>query len=240
MHPDQQLMRKIAGDRSVPWPDAVVWRDCLLVKDYRMNDFPRTADGRIHYDISDDEYFSWLADYLPKNLPPLNEHEWRLAASIKHGNGPSGFTLGDRGGWYESEAVMRPFFTFSESFAEKPDFSQVAVGGAGFSYENYLSSHQDITDEGDRLMTQEEYILEDFGWNLLRLHERAQYERYWPGFRKLDGTCIVFKICSPRDEPADAGWRVHLGLVLREIGQKSRRIEEIATFYQYWLEMVSK
>jgi hypothetical protein len=89
-------------------------------------------------------------------------------------------------------------------------------------------------------MTKEEYILEDFGWNLLRREEGTQFERHWPGFLKMDGASIVLKVCSPRDEPADAGWRVHLGLVLREIGEKSRRIEEIATFYQHWLEMVSK
>jgi hypothetical protein len=71
--PGRKLMLTIGCGHEIPWPETLSDKSFAWPKDYRMNDFPKTAAGEIRYDIPDAEYLSWLADYLPANLPPLSQ-----------------------------------------------------------------------------------------------------------------------------------------------------------------------
>jgi hypothetical protein len=46
---------------KVPYPNEVNFYDLLWLKDYRLNDYPKDAQGIF---IDDESYFEWLADYL--------------------------------------------------------------------------------------------------------------------------------------------------------------------------------
>jgi hypothetical protein len=205
-----------------------------------MNDFPRTPDGNIWYDIPDEDYFSWLADYLPENLPELTPEQQKLADSLDTYTRLSGFWIGDRGGWYESEGAFIPNYEFPENFVKSGDLSGVAVKDGGRTYEDYVDNNKDLIGDDERLMSKDELILDEFGWHLAQEEEKRQFACYWPEFTKMDGFNIVFSLSTFKDEPPDAGWRVYLGMVLQRIPDKSFRVKELEDFYFYWKDMVSK
>jgi hypothetical protein len=89
-------------------------------------------------------------------------------------------------------------------------------------------------------MTPEELMLDEFGWFLVLKEERKQFAHCWPGFNKLDEVNLASGMGLKGYEPADAGWRVYLGLTLQLISSKNDRIKELESFYREWQEMVSK
>lgn len=234
------LMRTIAGGHKVPWPEPLTDNGYVFPKDYRMNDFPRTPEGGNWYDIPDEGYFSWLADYLPNNLPKFTPEQQKIADNLDTYRRLNGFWIGDRGGWYDNVAASHPKYEFPDNFADVGDLTVVAVRDGGFTYDEYVDSYQDLIGDDERLMTQEEFLLDDFGWHLALEEEKRLFSQYWPDFRKMDGFNVVFMNFSVYDEPPDAGWRVYLGMVLRRIENKAYRIKELKDFYHYWREMVSK
>lgn len=133
-----------------------------------------------------------------------------------------------------------PNYEYPKDFAETGDISSVRGRDGGYTYKDYVGWAEGVLDPGERLMTPEEWILDDFGWHLVLEEEKRQIASYWPEFMKLDGINIVFSINTLRHEPPDAGWRVYLGLVLRGIPDKSARLKELKDFYHHWHEMISK
>lgn len=97
-------MKIIGGGHEVPWPETLVVGNFVFPKDYRMNAFPRTPEGAMWYDIPDDEYLSWLADYLPDNLPELTPDQQQV---YDNWDLISGFWIGDRGGWHELDRYAK-------------------------------------------------------------------------------------------------------------------------------------
>lgn len=238
MLPERTLMKKIAGGYEIPWPEPLTDCGFVMAKDYRMNGFPKTAAGKPWYDIPDDDYVSWLADYLPANLPPLNVEQHRLSLHLDSYTRFSGFWIGDRAGWYESEAVIRPFHTFPENFDLTCNFAAVKTGAGGYAYKEYVEWAQEVLDQGERVMTPEEFILEDFGWNLVLSEGKQQFTGCWPGFVQLDGVSIILGLNSHRDEPFDAGWRVYPAMLLQKMADKSVRMKAIKDFYFAWHDQI--
>lgn len=70
-----------------------------------MNAFPRSSDGRPWFDIPDDEYFAWLAVYLPDNLPELTSAQQELYNQKDSDGRLTGFWTGDLAGWHDVEAA---------------------------------------------------------------------------------------------------------------------------------------
>lgn len=238
--PGRKLMLTIGHGHEVPWPEPLTNGDCVWPKDYRMNDFPKNPAGEIRYDIPDDEYFAWLADYLPANLPPLTAAQQQIFDSRQEHKRLSGFWIGNTAGWHDSEAAWCCNYEFPADFRQSGDLSAVTGRENAYTYQDYAESNADILDPGERLMTPEELILDEFGWHLVLENENKQFARYWPEFRKLDGVDIVLGVNSIYSEPADAGWRVYLGLVLKQLTNKDDRIKELKAFYHEWQDMVSK
>ena len=237
--PDRKLMLTVGCGHEVPWPETLSGDDLAWPKDYRMNDFPKTLDGEIWYDAPDDEYFSWLADYLPANLPPLTEEQQKLYDNRKSHRYLSGLQIGFNAGWHDTESTSRLNYEFPVDFRQSGNMSAVTDRECGYTYQDYTEATADILDPGERLMTREEFILEDFGWHLALDEEKKQFDRYWPKFSKLDAINVVLGISSVYNEPGDAGWRVYLGMTLQLIAKKSDRIKEIKAFYREWQDMVS-
>ena len=206
--PGRKLMKIIGGGHEVPWPETLVAGNFVFPKDYRMNAFPRTPEGAMWYDIPDDEYLSWLADYLPDNLLELTPDQQQVYDNWDRYNLLSGFWIGDRGGWHENEAAVMPNYSFPSNFHTTGDLNTVAGIDGGYTYEDYAEGNQDILDPGERLMTPEEFILDQFGWHLVLEEEQRQFARYWPEFMKLDGFNIIFSTSTVHDEPPDAGRRM--------------------------------
>ena len=238
MLPDRVLMRKISGGHALPWPEPLADQGFVFPKDYRLHAFPRTATGQPWYDIPDEDYFSWLADYLPASLPPLSASQQRLMRQLDSYKRFSGFWIGDRAGWYESEAAMRPFHNFPDGFDRTGDLTAVKAADGGYTYQEYVAWIEGVFDPGDRIMTPEEYILDDYGWSLVLMEEQRQFSAYWPDFLKFDGFNLVFYLSSHQNEPPDAGWRVYLGMALQRIPDKASRIKEIEDFYYAWHDMI--
>ncbi|MCD6429838.1 MAG: hypothetical protein J7L57_01275 [Deltaproteobacteria bacterium] len=238
--PDRKLMLTIGCDHEVPWPETLSDGDFAWPKDYRMNDFPKTPEGEIWYDAPDDEYFSWLADYLPANLPPLTEEQQNFFDNRNKHKHLSGFWIGWHAGWHDSESTCRLNYEFPVDFQQSGNMSAVTGREDAYTYQDYAESNADILEPRERQMTPEEFILEDFGWHLVLEEEKKQFDHYWLEFGKLDGINIVLGISSVYNEPADAGWRVYLGMALQLITIKSDRIKEIKAFYHEWKDMVSK
>jgi hypothetical protein len=207
-----------------------------------MNAFPETDDGQPWFDIPDEIYFDWFADYLPTHLPELSIDQKQFYDSFDEVDPLTGFLIGDRAGWYESQGTMMPNFAFPSDFCEKPDFDAVKLLDGGFSYENYVDEQisADVLEPGERLMTCEEYILDDFAWYLILEEEKKQFSHYWPNFMKRDAFNIIFVMDTLHHEPPDAGWRVYLAMVLQNIDDKACRLKEIQDFYRYWHEIISK
>lgn len=231
-------MLTVGGGHEVPWPETLSGDNFAWPKDYRMNDFPKTPEGEIWYDASDDEYFFWLADYLPANLPPLTEEQQKLFDSRDKHKYLNGFRIGSYAGWHDSESTCRPNYEYPVDFRLFGNMSAVSGLEHTYSYQDYTEAYVDILDPGERLMTSEEFILEGFGWQMVLEEEKKQFARYWPGFSKLDGVNIVLGISSVYNEPADAGWRVYLGMTLQLITNKNDRIKELKAFYREWQDMV--
>ena len=236
----RKLMLTIAQGHEVPWPEPLTDGGFAFPKDYRMNDFPRTPDGDVWYDIPDDDYFSWLADYLPNNLPKFTPEQQYLWDNLDNYTRLSGFWIGDQGGWYENEALSHPNYDFPDDFADTGDLTLVTVPDGRFTYDEYAEPLKDVLADDERPMTIEEFILDEFGWHLTMEEEKRQFAHYWQNFTKMDGFNVVFMSITIHDEPPDAGWRVYLGMVLHRIQDKSLRIKELECFYHYWREMISK
>jgi len=240
MMPGRKLMLTIAQGHEVPWPEPLTDGGFAFPKDYRMNDFPRTPDGDIWYDIPDDAYFSWLADYLPNNLPEFTPEQQYLWDNLDNYTRLSGFWIGDQGGWYESEAAFLPNYDYPDNFSDIGDLSAVKVKDGGYTYDDYMDFNKDAVADGESIMTKEELILDEFGWYLTIIEAERQFSFYWPDFIKMNGGNIVFSTLTERHEPPDAGWRIYLGMVLNRIQDKTLRIKELECFYHYWREMISK
>ena len=231
------LKQTIAGGRKVLRPEPLTDPGYVFPKDYRMNAYPRTPEGRIWYDIPGDDYFSWLADYLPNNLPGFTPEQQKIADNLDNYSKLDGFWLGGRGGWYEGEAASRLNYELPCDFVDPGDLTTAMLQAGGYIYEDYVDAYQDIVDDDERLMTKEEFILDEFGWYLTLKKEGHQFSMYWPDFRKTDGFNVVFMSTSVYDEPPDAGWRIYLGMVLQRIKDKALQIKKLEDFYHYWCEM---
>ncbi len=237
-----RIVWKTAGEGlPVPWPEELCIGSLVYQKDYRMNAFPQTPDGDIWHNIPDEKYLSWLADYLINNLPELSPEQEKILASRSNDNAVvSCFWIGDLAGWYENEAQSRPDYDYPFDFSETGDFSSVKLHDGGFSYEEYVDCWKDTLDPGESLLTEEELILNEYGWYLAIEEEKNAFKKYWPDFCKAESYSMRAGSAALVYEPPDAGWRVYLALALQVLDSKEKRIKGLEEFYHAWHEMMGK
>ncbi|WP_462326115.1 hypothetical protein [Desulfoplanes sp.] len=233
-------MGEVAGKYDIPWAEWMTISGFVFHKDYRMSDFPRTPEGKVWYDMPDDDYFSWLADYLPGNIPDLTPEQQKFRDDPKGDNYLSGFWIGDMGASYDREIARYPIFDFPEDFDETCDFSAVRESDAAMiDYDGYLE-WASYGDPEDPVMTRNEFILESYGIQQMWIKNQKDFARYWPEFGKFDSLNVLFMVSGFSSEPPDAGWRTLLGMALENIPDKNKRIAELEQFYRIWHEDVTK
>ena len=207
----------------------------------KTNAFPKTPDGDIWYDIPDEKYLSWLAEYLRNSLPKLSPEQEKILASRANDDAKvSCFWIGDLAGWYENEAQSRPNFDYPSNFSETGDFSSVKLRDGGYTYEEYVDNWKDTLEPGESLLTREELILDEYGWYLAIEAEKNAFQKYWPDFCKAESYSMRAGSAALVYEPPDAGWRVYLAFALRLLDSKEKRIKGLEEFYHAWHEMMGK
>lgn len=232
--------RTMAAGVEIPWPEMLTLLGVVLHKDYRMNAFPRTEDGTPRFNISDDEYLSWLADYLPENIPELTPEQQILAQSPDRENFLSALHIGDTAAWCEHEMADYPLFRFPDDFEKTADFSAVRGVPGAFTYEDYLECIQECPEPDQPVMSRNEHMLYSYSCQDLIEKEEREFARLWPQFAKFNSANLIFMTNTPAHEPPDAGWRIYLALKLVQIPDKSARIKELEEFYRYWHEEICK
>jgi hypothetical protein len=208
----------------VPYPAELVHDKFVLLKDYRLNDYPGKAAGCLDESV---DYFPWLADYLYECTVELTpEQRYFQAYDTEHNFGA--YMLGHVAGICQSSVCS--YYEFPDDFAKNPDITR-ALGKVDDPYAEYLESWP-----GDEpLMSKEEFVINEYGYHLTKLRDEALFALYWPDFVELEPMHWVLGIKEPKIEPADAAWRVHLSCILKNIPDKAARRKELESFYnEYW------
>ena len=85
-----------------------------------------------------------------------------------------------------------------------------------------------------------EFILRQYGGLLLKKKDEEQFQRYWPGFVKLEPLNWAFGVPDDRLEPVDSGWRVYLSIVMQRINAREERIKALDSFFFEYADIIHK
>ena len=58
-----RIIKTLKNGYQVPYPEEMIYRDMVFLKDYRLNDYPRDEQGNCR-ELPYDEYLDWLQNYL--------------------------------------------------------------------------------------------------------------------------------------------------------------------------------
>lgn len=230
------ILKVLANGREVPYPEEAFYQDnLLLIKDYRLNDFPGD-----HWsdDLNYDAYLEWLQDYLFRcdEIDLIDGQDW-LPERIATDRYLTCASIGWHAGFYESIISGYPCYDFPENFETTFDIDHLKGITDDDPYAEFLML-QGSEDEPppNRL----EFILREYGGLLLRKKDEEQFQRYWPAFVKLEPLNWAFGVPDDRLEPADSGWRVYLSLVLKRINHKEERMKALDRFFIEYADIIHK
>ncbi len=230
-----RILRVLSNGWEIPYPHEVVYKDMLLLKDYRLNDFPKDADSKF---IDDEFYVEWLQDYLIRCEISLTEEQLKVSNYIAADKYFDCASLGWEAGFYESVHALSPAYDFPDDFEETLNIENLTGIFNDDPYAEFLKVCADDIDEPkpSRL----EFILQEYGQLLLMKSEEVQFQKYWPGFVKLEPLHWMFGLHEGDLELADSAWRVYLSLVLKRIPSKSDRIKELNRFFDEYADTIHK
>jgi len=219
------ILKILSNGWEVPYPGNAFYRDNLLLsKDYRLNDFPGDHWSE---DLNYDAYLEWLQDYLFRcEIDLMTWQDW-IPACIATNRDLDCASIGWHAGFYEFEAYSGPWYDFPDNFEETFDIEHLK-GTIDDPYDEFLKTSA----WGDYPPPSKlEFILQQYGVLLLNKKDEEQFQRYWPGFVKMEPLHWAFGVADYRMEPADSGWRVYLSLVLKRIPDRQKRIEALERFF---------
>jgi hypothetical protein len=231
----RRILKALANGWQAPYPDEVVYKDMLLLKDYRLNDFPKDAESKF---IDDGSYVEWLQDYLFRCTINLTDEQIKISNHIATDKYFGGAFLGGEAGFYESVHALYPAYNYPDDFEETLNIENLTGIVYADPYAEFLTVCEDDIDEPkpSRL----EFILQDYGHLLLMKIEEAEFLQYWPGFVKLEPLHSMFDLYEGNLELADSPWRVYLSLILKRIPSKSDRINELNRFFDEYADAIHK
>lgn len=229
----RRVIKVLANGWQVPYPDEVVYKGMLLLKDYRLNDFPKVADLKPIDNVS---YVEWLQDYLIRCEINLTEEQCKIGDHIATDKYFDCASLGWDAGCYENVHSLHPAYSFPGDFEETLDIKNLAGIVYDDPYEDFLIGCEDDVD--DPKPTRLEFILQDYGHLLLQKSEETQFQLYWPGFTKLEPIQRMFGVDEDHLEIADSAWRVYLSLILKRIPSKANRIKELNRFFDEYADAI--
>lgn len=231
---NKHTMKILSNEYKVPYPDELVYRDCLFLKDYRLNEMPVNAGDEIEGD-----YLQWLQEYLYRCEISLTVEQSKIQAYILKNSSVDTACLGDIAGRCENAFARHPCYEFPDNFEQKLDFDSLQGTVYDDPYEDYLEGFDD--DEKQDSLSKRDYILEDYGYYVVRSQDEHQFRSYWPNFTKIEAFhWIVGRLEETNMENADFAWRVYLSLLLKSIPERAVRIEHLERFYLFYEESLHK
>ena len=232
----RRILRVLANGWQIPYPDKAIHKGSLIVKDYRLNGYPGEASP--DYDISYDEYVEWLQDYLVRCELDLTAEQRKISDHIATDNNYLDCaSLGWDAGFYESLQALYPAYNFPDDFEETLSIDDLR----GIVYDDPYADFLELNLDSDEPQpTRLEFILQEYGHRLLMKYEETEFQRYWPGFVKLEPLNWMFGITDGVLEPADSGWRIYLALLLRRMPTNAERIKELNRFFDGYAEDLHK
>jgi hypothetical protein len=198
-------------------------------KDYRLNGFPRRPDGKpVEYGLED--YLGWLADYLGAARLEPNPELAALCERLRHIDPMAAMrVLGGHAGLDAVECDERPFYRYPQEFSEESD---LALLEPLRPEDTEMIGDQPEVDPAWR----REFVVTDYAYHLRYGREMKAFRKLWPEFIKQWNYSGESKGSIP--EPADAGWRIILAVILDPIADKGRRIELLRAFFDEYTDTV--
>lgn len=227
-----KFLKVLANGYEVPYPDELLYKDIIIMKDYRLNDYPKNSDGEFDEAAP---YEEWLSEYLFCCDLNLTEEQQKLADYIDSDSNFSGFVLGCHAGFYESLQACRPSYRFPDDFSEKPDIIKLKGTIDKDPYKTYLKLFEY---EGKR--SRLEFVMEEYGWHVMKQHEQEEFQKYWHLFVKLEPLHWMFGMREQNVELPDFAWRIYLALILKRIPGRKARIKEIGNFFNEYGDTIHK
>jgi hypothetical protein len=230
------VLKVLSNGWEVPYPEEAFFRNyLLLLKDYRLNSMPEKAWTR---SFLYDEYVEWLQAYLFRcdEIDLMTWQSW-IPARIATKRYLDCASIGRHAGFYESVLSMYHCYNFPENFEETFDIDHLKGTFDDDPYAEMLK--RGLLDDDpppDRL----KFILQEYGGLLLKKKDEEQFQRYWPGFVKLEPLHWAFGLAADNLEPADSAWRVYLSLVLKRINNKGARIKALDRFFIEYEDIIHK
>ena len=230
------ILKVLSNGWVVPYPEEVIYKDTLLLKDYRLNGFPCDAGAT---DMDYDAYLEWLQDYLMRCKIDLTSEQCKIYNYIITDKYFGCGFLGGEAGFYEASFGLHPAeYNFPENFEETFDINHLTGVVHDDPYKEFLTYCEEDSD-GIR-PTRLEFVLREYGRLLLMQSEAIQFQQYWPGFVKLEPLPWIAGTSEENLEPADSAWRVYLSLILKRIQTKDGRIKELNRFFNAYGDAIHK
>lgn len=229
------IIKVLSNGWEVPYPEEAFYRDdLLLIKDYRLNDFPGDHWSE---DLNYDVYLEWLQDYLFQREIDLNALQNWIPEHIATDRYFDCASIGWHAGFYESIISRYSCYDFPENFEETFEVDHLKGTFDDDPYDQFLKT--DVFDD-EPPPGKLEFILQQYGGLLLKKKDEEQFQRYWPGFVKLEPLHWAFGLPEDRLEPADSGWRVYLSLILKRIPDRQERIKALDRFFNEYIDILHK
>ena len=212
----------------------------VALKDYRLNGYPKDEEGgSVALPYAD--YLEWLADYLYEVGARLSPEQDAMFSRFKGGEPCNAMVgIGMDAGMHDNLSRQHPCYAYPPDFEKDFDVERAVPLDPYFSYEEYYD------DEMKEELSKEEYIREDYEWYIELREEKKGFQKYWPGFVHGGDALPAFlrymddAVCDGRTEPPDAGWRVLLSAVLKDIKEKGKRSDLLQRFFVGYFEYLSK
>ena len=231
----RHILKLLANGWEVPYPDEAIHKDMLLLKDYRLNGFPKDTGPELFYT---DSYMEWLQDYLIHCETTLTEEQCKILNHMETDKYIDCGTIGWLAGFYESAHALAPEYNYPADFEDTLKIDDLTASTCADPYADLLRGY-DVEIFGPA-PTRLEFILEDYGWLLLRKSEAIQFQTYWPGFHKLEPLHWLLFVPANYLEPLDSAWRVYLSEILKRMQNKDDRINGLHKFFDQYVDMIRK
>jgi hypothetical protein len=233
-----RIIKVLQNGWEIPYPDDSTYRDMIFRKDYRMNEFPRADDGSWLAEISSGDYLEWLQEYLQTTPIDITEEQEMIRDHIFSNQDFSAGYLGWIAGFNENVGALRPSYDFPEDFETNPDI--ITLKGIIEEEDPYEDFRQLVEDGEEEVPSRLEFILEDYGWWLIKKEDELYFQKYWPDFKKLEPLHWMFGLHEQMVEYADFGWRIYLSFTLMKYRDRERRVSELERFFDEYSDAIHK
>jgi len=235
----QRYIKTLQNGWQVPYPGELRYKNLLCLKDYQLNADPKDDSGNYMPSISCGDYDDWLQDYLYHCDIELTDEQEKIRKHIQENPKCTAGFLGGEAGFYEGVGGLRPFYLFLDDFETELNIESLQGSVYDDPYADYLAGISEDVDE--KPLSKLEYVLEDYGWHIVKQQEAKDFSLYWPDFEKFGMVMLLTGVGKDElVEMPDFGWRVYLSFYLKRYDDRERRITELTRFMDEYCDAVHK